>query len=130
MKYQDWQHPGATTGLLYFGRTKPELAYDVDGLAMKGLRKKVVAAGREDLLGLLKGWTACRVDACYGHFFQVPGEGVIRSIINAVRYLEALVRLKSGAQPLTGAHPKLQPPLGKHTGQMRIWTSSLVIQRY
>lgn len=115
-KPRRWDHPGAKTGLLHFGTDKyKEFSYKADSVAMKHLRELIVGAGRKDLLGLLKGWTACRVKAGGIQYFQVPGEGIIRSSVNALRYLEDLARLNSGEQPLAGVQHPCNP---SHAGML------------
>ena len=106
---QQWKCPGKETGLPYFGYTRLAHNYQPDGTPMESLRAKIARERRGDLLGLLKGWTACRVESGGNTFFKVPDEGVIRSVVNAFKYLVDLARLNPGKLTLTGEEEGFNP---------------------
>ena len=88
---------------------------------MKVLQEKVLKDGREDLLGLLEGWKACRVESGGNHYFKVPGEGIIRSGINALSYLKDLARLNSGELSLAGVQHPCNPSHAHMLSDSKVW---------
>lgn len=79
--------PGAKTGLPFFTALGKNYSYDSSSVSMSRLRARLEASDKQHLVSLVEGWSGSEQQSRNAVFFQVPDEGVIRSMATAVAYL-------------------------------------------